>query len=297
MWIFSFIDLLNTNFHNMQQIKTFSLPKNMFSDARHFQLIALSSFLLYGYFLLDWKTDIFKYITLIVSALLTQMIAVYWVKGDYASWKSALISALGLCLLFKTDSIWICALGAVLTISSKFILRYKGKHIFNPTNFGIIITILLTNEAYISPGQWGNNLIFVGFLSLLGIQILLKVNRIETGLVFLGAFLLMEFARNILWLGWDFDFFIHQFTSGTLLLFSFFMITDPITTPSNRTVRIIWAVFVAAVTYILLHFYFVNGAAVWALFFCSFLTPVLDRVWKGAKFEWQYEKPLRNDLY
>lgn len=259
----------------------------LLEEARHGQILSLSCFLLYGCFALDWGQEMPKFIVLIITCLSVQMLGTWWVKGDFSSWKSALISGLGLCLLFKTDALWVCMLGAVLTIGSKFLLRHQGKHIFNPTNFGIIIAILLTKEAYISPGQWGNNAIFVGFLALLGTQILLKVKRIETSLVFLGSFLLLEFLRNIVWLGWDFDFFVHQFTSGTLLLFSFFMITDPVTTPSHRTARVLWAMLIAVVTYFLIHSYFVNGAPVWALFFCSWLTPLLDRIWKGEMFVWR----------
>jgi Na+-transporting NADH:ubiquinone oxidoreductase subunit NqrB len=256
------------------------------SDARHIQIMCLLLFLAYGWFALDWQPEAAQYAVLLTSTLVVQLLATFLVKGDFSSWKSALISGLGLCLLFKTDSLWVCALGGFLTIGSKFILRYKGKHIFNPTNLGIILSILLTNAAYISPGQWGSSMIFIGFLSLLGVQILLKVKRLETGFVFLFAFLAMEFARNILWLGWAYDFFFHQFTSGTLLLFSFFMITDPVTTPSHRSARILWAIIVAIVTYILIHFYYVNGAPIWALFFCSFLTPIFDKIWKSSLFRW-----------
>lgn len=265
----------------------FTLLTSFSADARHAQILCLASFLLYGILALDWQVDVAKYVVLIGVSLLVQAIGTYWVKGDYGSWRSALISALGLCLLFKSDSLWVCALGALLTIGSKFVLRLNGKHLFNPTNFGIVVTILLTGAAYISPGQWGNGFMIMAFLALAGTQILFKVNRLETGFVFLSTFLAMEFVRNVLWLGWAFDFWGHQFTSGTLLLFSFFMITDPVTTPSHRVARVVWAVLVAMVSYYLLHKQYVYAAPLWALFICSPLTPLFDRLWKGQLFRWR----------
>ena len=78
--------------------------------------------------------------------------------------KSALISGLSLCLLLRTNSLWLAAVAGVVTIASKSLLRWNGKHLFNPTNFGLVLMMLCTGgEVWVSPGQSGNAA-FLGFL-------------------------------------------------------------------------------------------------------------------------------------
>src|SRR6266566_49602 len=71
--------------------------------------------------------------------------------------KSALISGLSLCLLLRTNSLLLAMTAAFAAIAGKFVLRWNGKHIFNPTNFGLVIAMLCAGErVWVSPGQWGN---------------------------------------------------------------------------------------------------------------------------------------------
>lgn len=44
-----------------------------------------------------------------------------------------------------------------VAIASKFVFSFGEKHFFNPANFGIIFALLLTNNAWVSPGQWGED--------------------------------------------------------------------------------------------------------------------------------------------
>jgi dipeptide/tripeptide permease len=71
--------------------------------------------------------------------------------------------AMSLCLLLKTNDWYVSLLAAFLTVASKYVLRFNQKHIFNPSAFGIVATLLLTKDAWLSPGQWGSNaVIFFG---------------------------------------------------------------------------------------------------------------------------------------
>jgi Na+-transporting NADH:ubiquinone oxidoreductase subunit NqrB len=198
-----------------------------------------------------------------------------------------MISSLSLCLLLKTNDPAVMLLAGILSISIKFIFRFNGKHIFNPTNFGIITTILLTHAAWISPGQWGNSGLLVFSIGLLGLVVLLSVKRLDTAFAFLLTFCALSFIRSVIVVGWSFDVFLHQFTSGTLLLFTFFMITDPVSTPSHKHARIIWASLVAMLTFYLSNYEFMNGAPLWALFFISPLTFFLDKLFVHQKFSWK----------
>jgi hypothetical protein len=69
--------------------------------------------------------------------------------------KSALISGLSLCLLLRTDEPLLAAVAAVLAIGGKFVLRVRGKHVFNPTNFGLMVMVLGHDRVWASSGQWG----------------------------------------------------------------------------------------------------------------------------------------------
>src|SRR6185295_14923363 len=88
--------------------------------------------------------------------------------------RSALISGLSLCLLFRTNRAALAILAAVLTIAGKFLIRYRGKHVFNPTNGGIVAMLLLSSQVWVSPGQWGAPAFFAFLMACAGS---LVVNR------------------------------------------------------------------------------------------------------------------------
>ena len=72
-----------------------------------------------------------------------------------ASLPSALVTALGLSILVRADHYSTMVLACVAAIASKFLIRINGKHVFNPGNFGIVAALTLTPDAWVSPGQWG----------------------------------------------------------------------------------------------------------------------------------------------
>lgn len=269
----------------LEHLKTIrELP--LVKDARNFQIIFLSSFLLYGIWSLNWDLDVYRYSILISTCLVVQIIGIFIFKIPAHSLKSALITGLGLSLLFRADSSLTLFLGAFIAIAGKFILRVNNKHIFNPANLGIVLSILLFGDAWISPGQWGSSAVLLFFIGSCGMMVLFKSGRIDTGLAFLGTLFLLEYLRNKIFLGWDYDFLLHKFSNGSLLLFAFFMITDPITTPNHRISRLIWAMMVAVCAFLLGNWYQVHTAPLWALFFISPFTPLFDKILVGKRFDW-----------
>ena len=255
-------------------------------DARHFQIVFLTSFLAYGLISLGWTEHTLRYITIFTAALSTQLGAVVLLKLPAHSIKSALITALGLSLLFHCSDLLWCALGSILAIASKFLIRFKGKHLFNPANFGIMLVIILGGPAWISPGQWGSTPMLMLFFSGAALMVLLKVGRIDTSITFLLTLFALEFSRTVLWLGWDMDVLIHKFMNGSLLLFAFFMITDPRTTPNSRKGRILWAALIAVASFALTSWHYLFTAPMWVLLAVSPLTVLLDHFFKGKQFTW-----------
>jgi Na+-transporting NADH:ubiquinone oxidoreductase subunit NqrB len=118
--------------------------------------------------------------------------------------------------------LFLCA--ALLAIGMKFITKSNGKHLWNPANFGIVAAATLSGEAWISPGQWGSSVLIMFIVGTSGLAVLSNIKRLETGVAFLLTFGMLEYARTVLYLGWEHDVFLLKLSSGSLWLFSFFLI-------------------------------------------------------------------------
>lgn len=260
--------------------------KGELNDARYLQITYLSCFLFYGIYQLHWEVVAQNFLITLFVGLSTQMVGITITKKPLSSLKSALITILGITILLRAQEPYVYALAAAVAIASKFIVRFKGKHIINPANFGIVAAILLTGEAWVSPGQWGNTAVLLFMIGAAGMMVLLKVGRLDLALPFLLTFGGLELFRTVVFHGWPMDFFWHKMLNGSLMLFTFFMITDPKSTPNHPKGRIIFAVSVAVLAFILSNFQYVYVAPVWALFFLSPLTLFLDKKYKQENFEW-----------
>lgn len=265
-------------------------------DPRYFQIIFQFIFLFYGIFYLHWLADWLHYISSIGGCLLFSYSFESYRRKRLLSfsgslgWRlwgfSTLISAASLCLLLKTGNAWVSLLAALLTVASKFIFRFRQKHIFNPSAFGIVATLLLTNNAWLSPGQWGSNAVIFFFVITLGTIVVTRVQKLDVSLAFLLTFVGLLYWRQVYMLGWPLDHFIHSVSTGSLLLFSFFMISDPKTSPDHPLARIIWAVLIAAVAFYLTAFKWKYNTAIWVLVAAAPMVPLLNHIFKAERFQW-----------
>jgi len=259
----------------------------LLKDIRDYQILFLGLFLVLGIGTRDWTLRPELIVVAIATCLVTQWIfSLVTSKEQILNLRSALITSLGLGLLLRADHWTTMAIAAAMAIASKFIFKFGDKHFFNPANFGIISALILTPDAWVSPGQWGEEwwygLLFVGT----GGMILQRIGRWDTTAAFLGTYSLLEAIRN-LWLGWTWDVYWHRLMSGSLLLFALFMITDPRSIPNSRIGRIVWAMCIAGLTFILRNYFFVSTAVFWALFALAPLTILLDVLWLSPRFSWQ----------
>src|SRR6187200_1725481 len=262
-------------------------------DPRHFQVLFQAIFLCYGILFLHWNADWTHYIISIGGCLLFQYAADsiktkrLLKSKEFDRWGfSVLISAMSLCLLLKTDDWYVSLIAAFLTVASKYVLRFNQKHIFNPSAFGIIATLLLAKDAWLSPGQWGSNaVIFFGVVTF-GTIVVTRVQKLDVSLAFLLPFIGLLYWRQAYVLGWPMDYFIHSVSTGSLLLFTFFMISDPRTSPNHPIARIIWAVLIAAVSFYLAAFKWKFNTIIWVLVAAAPLVPILDKIFKAQSFHW-----------
>lgn len=254
-------------------------------DPRLYQIAVLASLLLYGVLRLDFEIAPHQAAVLLGTALLTQASFTRLWRLPAFDPRSALISGLSLCLLLRTGSLLLAFAAAVLTIASKFVLRWHGKHVFNPTNFGIVALLLLTDQVWVSPGQWGNVAFFAFLMACLGGLVVHRAARADVTWAFMAFYLSVLFGRA-LWLGQPMAIPLHQLESGAFLLFTFFMISDPKTTPASRAGRILFALVVAlGAGFVHFVLYRPNGLIL-SLAFLSPLVPLLDRLLPGKLYDW-----------
>ena len=236
-------------------------------------------------------------VCLLTQWLLSSLVTGNWSLGTgNSSLRSAAITALGLCLLLRGNDYTTMAIAASLAIASKFVFRVREKHFFNPANFGIIAALILTNDAWVTPGQWGTDWWYLLLFAGTGGMILKRVGRWDTSAAFLLVYGALEAIRNV-WLGWTWDVWQHQLMSGSLLLFALFMLTDPRSIPNARSSRLIWAIALAILTFILRDYFYLSTAMFWALFALSPLTILLDYLWDAPRFVWRDSYQLAVSTY
>ena len=256
-------------------------------DTRNYQIIFLASFFFLGICTRDWTLQPWLIIAISLSCLITQWLLFSIVESAKRkdelffslssdteskfifkdlivsstspkvlnSLRSAAITALGLCLLLRGNSYQTMILAGSLAIASKFLFRWHGKHFFNPANFGIIAALILTNDAWVSPGQWGTDWWYLLLFAGTGGIVLKKVGRWDTSAAFFLTYAGLELLRDV-WLGWTGDVWLHQLSSGSLLLFALFMLTDPRSIPNALAGRLVWAIAIALLTFILQNYFY-----------------------------------------
>jgi Na+-transporting NADH:ubiquinone oxidoreductase subunit NqrB len=254
-------------------------------DPRNYQIMVLFSMLLYGLIWLKFELSILVIAAILFVALSSQIIATRLWKLPHFEWRSAMISGLSLSILMRCTSIPLSLLLAAAAIFSKFIFRWNNKHIFNPTNFALALGILLTNQVSVVPSQWGNGALLAFFILCMGIFVSNKACRSDVSFAFLGTFATVLFVQAFL-NGTDFSIPFQRLQTGSLLIFTFFMISDPKSTPNSRTGRLIFGVGAALLGIYLQTVHQIAAGLLISLFFISPATPLLDRLFPGVQFDW-----------
>jgi Na+-transporting NADH:ubiquinone oxidoreductase subunit NqrB len=254
-------------------------------DPRIYQISILSALLVYGMLLLDFEIAPQRAALLLTSTLLTQYACTRLWKLPAFDARSALISGLSLCLLLRTNSVWLALATAFITIASKFIIRVKGKHLFNPTNFGIVAMMAMSGQVWVSPGQWGNVAVFAFLMACLGGLVVNRAARSDVTYAFIASYMMLVFGRS-LWLGEPMSIPLHRLENGALLLFTFFMISDPRTTPNSRAGRILFAFIVACGAWYVQFRMFRTNGPLWSLALLSMTVPVIDWLLPGRQYQW-----------
>ncbi|MFL5343340.1 MAG: RnfABCDGE type electron transport complex subunit D [Hyalangium sp.] len=253
------------------------------------QIAFLGSFLLAGLTFLEFELRPWQPPVILATACVTQWAMTRLYRVPDAGYRSAIISALGLSLLLRSDVLWVPPLAAFIAIASKFVIRVRGKHVFNPTNLGLAACLFLTPHAWSSPSQWGESAGLIAWFGIFGLSVAHRAFRSDVSLAFLASWVALKTAR-VLYLGQRPDVLLHQLNVGSLILFTFFMISDPKTTPDRRSARIALAVAVAGLAFVLQHAFWWYNALIWALLLLSTAVPLIDRLLPADRYHWPAER-------
>jgi Na+-transporting NADH:ubiquinone oxidoreductase subunit NqrB len=260
------------------------------SDARHYQIAALGILLALNMAWIDFGAPPLGSLLAIGGALGMQILCTRAWRLPALDLRSALITGCSLSLLLRANDPSIYAAAGGIAILSKFALRLDGKHIWNPATFAIVALRYGTDQVWIAPGQWGAALWLAALLGFLAVIVLQRSRRVDTAFFFLGAHAALLAARA-LWLGDPWSIPLHQLASGSLLLFAFFMVTDPRTTPDHRLGRFAFAAAVALLGHWLAFFEQMREALYLALFIVAPLVPLVDRLLPARRFAWSATAP------
>jgi Na+-translocating ferredoxin:NAD+ oxidoreductase RnfD subunit len=194
---------------------------------------------------------------------------------------SAYISGISVGILVRSPAFWPYALCAAISITSKYVLRVKGRHIWNPSNFGISVLLFLAADAVATLSiQWGNYLLPMVIIWILGSVIISRVKRFHITLTYVISFLVFAFLRS--WMtGSPWQSEVAPLTGPMYQLFIFFMITDPKTTVKSKRGQCI-VVFLVALLEMILRLKQVVYAPFYALFIVGPIAMLID-IWMESR--------------
>ena len=259
-------------------------------DPRIYQIAVLAALLTYGLLALNFDVSALQCVLVVAAALATQAVCTRIVRLPTFDPKSALISSLSLCLLLRTNHLALAVFAAVLTIALKFAFRVRNKHVFNPTNGTLFVLLLVDAPIWLSPGQWGSAAFFAFLMACLGGLVVNRAARSDVTFAFIAFYGALVVGRSLA-LGEPLTIPLHRLENGALLLFTFFMISDPKTTPDSRVGRVFFALLVALGAYVVQFKLFRTNGLIWSLGAFSLLVPVIDRILPGARYAWAKPAP------
>ena len=174
-----------------------------------------------------------------------------WFWGRIPNLASAYITGISVGILLCSPEFWPYALCSAIAITSKYAVRVRGRHIWNPSNFSICVMLLVAPEFVATLSiQWGNTVWPMAVIWVLGAFIVYRVHRFHITATYVGSFVLLSLLRTLI-TGHPFLAEVAPITGPMYQLFIFFMITDPKTTVTPKWAQCLVAALVAVAELIL----------------------------------------------
>lgn len=232
----------------MQSATTIARPRFRW-DARYTAPVLITLILLAGHLSFGILESYEKTLLAIAASFATELVLGRVFRGKWPHLASAYISGISVGILIRSPLYWPYALCSMLSITSKYVLRTKDQHLWNPSNFGICAMLLLAPYAVAHLSvQWGNNLWPMLVIWVIGSVVIFRLKRFHICVAYVLSFLAFALLRG--WMtGHGFLAEVAPITGPMYQLFVFFMITDPKTTVHSKTGQIVVAVLVAFVEF------------------------------------------------
>ena len=250
-------------------------------DNRYIAPLFITFILLVGHLSYGILESYKKTALAIVAAIVTELILGRVFFGKWLNLASAYITGISVGILVRSPAYWPYALCSVISIMSKYVLRVKGRHIWNPSNFGIAVLLFLAADIMaVLSIQWGNNYWSLLVIWILGSIIIWRARRFHISATYVVSFFVLAFLRS--WITGDpWQAEVAPITGPMYQLFIFFMITDPKTTVRSFKGQCVVA-FCVALAEFFLRLDQVVYAPIFALFFVGPAANLIE-IWLDSR--------------
>ena len=205
----------------------------------------------------------------VLTAVIFDMLLRYFSRKETVFPSSAFITGMIIALVLSPGIRWYVPVAASgVAILQKYIIRYRGRHIFNPANFGLLSAIFIF-LAY--PTWWGHS--FSPLIVAVGVFISYKMKRLRLPVIFAAVFSIL-FAVDNLFSGRP----ISDSIGLVNLFFLFIMLPEPMTCPKTGKGVIIYAVSAAILSFIFFKAAPAHDFSILALAAANALVPFLNRL-------------------
>ena len=250
-------------------------------DNRYIAPLFITFILLVGQTLYGILESYEKTAIAIVVAIAAELVLGRIFFGKWLNLASAYISGISCGILVRSPALWPFALASLLSIMSKYVLRVKGRHLWNPSNFGICALLFLAPETVAALSvQWGNFKWPLIVIWTLGSIIIYRAKRAHISATYVASFFAFAFVRSYI-TGDSWWAEVAPITGPMYQLFVFFMVTDPKTTVKSKKWQCI-VVFLVAFVEMLLRLNHVVHAPLYALFLVG-PTAMLIEIWLESR--------------
>lgn len=266
--------------------------KRLRIDSRYVAPILISCILLAAQLSFGVLESYPKTLLAIFSSIITEIVLGKILTGRFPHLASAYVSGISIGILVRSPEFWPYALCALIAITSKYLIRWKGRHLWNPSNFAIAVMLLIAGDTVSTLSiQWDNRVWAMAIVWALGSYIIWNLKRFHICAVYVASF--VAFAALRAWMGGGAGGFSALFpnevapiTGPMYQLFIFFMITDPKTTVGSKKWQCIVVFFVALMEHILRLHQNIH-APYYALFIVGPIANTLDIWWKERQHKRQ----------
>jgi hypothetical protein len=226
-------------------------PRFFSSENRFLPPMLITAILLAGQLSYGLLESFTRTALAIVTAMLVELALGRLFYGKFPHLASSYITGISVGILIRSPAFWPYALCSAISITSKYVVRWKERHLWNPSNFAICAMLLLAPETVATLSiQWGNAIEPMIIVWVLGLLITWRVERIHITATYVVSFLLFALLRSYI-TGHGFQAEVAPITGPMYQLFIFFMITDPKTTVKSKRAQCLVAFLVAAMEMVL----------------------------------------------